>query len=131
MMEKLPRLGHRQRKDKLEDNYGTHTHREIAIMCGVHESTIERDVSKWKASGEYDRWLDWKWHYYLEIDTVDDRTKFLALTRLKERRITQKIKQTMDVDVKISHDITSLLSEYENIFESETVEAQLIQENNT
>ena len=35
------------------------------------------------------------------------------------------------VDVKISHDITSLLSEYESIFEPKTVETQPLQENNS
>lgn len=86
---RLKRLGHIQRKEHLEEYYGLNKNKEIAIACGVHLSTINKDIAEWKASGEYDEWLDRRWHYYLESDTVDDRTKFLALTRLKERRLAR------------------------------------------
>jgi len=96
-------LGHLQRKYTLEDNYGVRTNQEIALMCGVHLRTIYRDIAKWKNSGEYDEFLDQKWHALLEGDTVDDRTKFLALTRLKEKRIRRQV--TQEVEVNIKHDI--------------------------
>ena len=83
---RLPRLGHIQRKDHLEEHYGLSTNKEIAIACGVHESTIDLDISKWKASGEYDEWLDRRWHYYLESEEIPAIEKFRALTRLKEKR---------------------------------------------
>ena len=129
MSQSIPALGHLQRKYKLEDYYGVHKNREIAIMCGVHLRTLQRDIAKWKASGDYDEWLDQKWHFYLESDTVDDRTKFLALTRLKERRIRRQI--TQEIEVNIKHDITSLLSEYAELFEPEELATPPIQENNS
>lgn len=86
MVLQLTRLGHVQRKDYLEEHYGLSKNKEIALACGVHLSTINRDIAEWKASGEYDEWLDRRWHIYLESDTIPDIEKFRALTRLKERR---------------------------------------------
>lgn len=84
----IPRLGHIQRKEYLEEHYGTQTNIELSLACGVHVSTIKRDISEWKLSGEYDEWLDQKWHQYLESPdtTIPAIEKFRALTRLKEKR---------------------------------------------
>jgi len=131
MSQTIPLLGHVQRKYKLEEYYGTHKNREIAIMCGVHLRTIHRDIAKWKASGEYDEWLDRRWHYYLESDTVDDRTKFLALTRLKEKRMIRRVEALQKIDMSVKHDISSLLDEYENLFESGRVETPSVQEDDS
>ena len=105
----LARLGHIQRKDYLEEHYGLSTNKEISLACGVHLSTVNKDIAEWKTSGEYDEWLDRRWHYYLESDTVDDRTKFLALTRLKEKRNLQDTKAQYGVKgVKHEIDVTVL-----------------------
>ena len=82
----IPRLGHIQRKEYLEDHYGTQTNLQLSLSCGVHISTIKRDISEWKLSGEYDEWLDQKWHELLEHKDVPLIEKFRALTRLKEKR---------------------------------------------
>lgn len=92
---KLRRLGRVQRKTYLEQYYGLKTNREIALDCGVHESTIDRDIADWKASGEYDEYLDHRWHQYLEDPEIDKRTKFQALTRLKIRRQVEKPEETV------------------------------------
>ena len=112
----ITRLGHIQRKDYLEEYYGVHLNKEIALACGVHLSTINKDIAEWKASGEYDEWLDHRWHYYLESDTVDDRTKFLALTRLKEKRIAKISLSKIEHRGKIGIDINALLKTYEELF---------------
>ena len=123
----IPRLGHQQRKHQLEDYYAVLTNKAIALRCGVHESTIDRDIAKWKASGDYDEWLDRRWHQYLESDTVDDRTKFLALTRLKEKRLIRRSETRQSMEVNVRHDITSLLEEYTIRFESRPVETPPLQ----
>jgi hypothetical protein len=98
----LPRLGHLQRKDILEEHYGLYKNKEIALACGVHESTIDKDIAQWKASGEYDEWLDRRWHGYLESDTIPDIEKFRALTRLKERRQQKTAKMEHIGEIKIT-----------------------------
>jgi Trp repressor protein. len=64
------------------------TQKEIAEKCGVSLKTIERDVSEWKTSGEFDKWLDLEWFREYQHQTHQER--FRALTRLKEKRMTQR-----------------------------------------
>lgn len=99
---RLKRLGHIQRKEHLEEHYGLSTNKEIALSCGVHERTINRDIAEWKASGEYDEWLDRRWHIYLESDTIPDIEKFRALTRLKEKRRQSLSKMEHIGEIKIT-----------------------------
>jgi hypothetical protein len=127
----IPRLGHVQRKEYLEEHYGTKTQLELSLACGVHVSTIKRDIVEWKASGEYDEWLDRRWHYYLESDTIPDIEKFRALTRLKEKRSAKLNLMKIEHSGKIGLDITKLLNEYSDIYEEEQGETQPIQENDT
>jgi predicted phage terminase large subunit-like protein len=126
MSVKLARLGHIQRKNYLEEYYAIHTNKEIALACGVLERTIDRDIAQWKASGEYDEWLDRRWHYYLESETIPDIEKFRALTRLKERRIAKLSLSKIEHSGKIRHDITNLLEEYHSLFKKTILENQWI-----
>lgn len=108
IVERLPRLGHVQRKQYLEEHYGLSKNKEIALACGVHRTTIDSDIAKWKASGEYDEWLDRRWHYYLESDTIPDIEKFRALTRLKEKRRQSLSKMEHIGEIKLSWMITDV-----------------------
>ena len=86
-----PKLGFLARRDLIETNYGALTEAEIAVKAGVSRKTIERDVSKWKASGRYDEWLDERWHGLLEDPEIKKSQIFGVLTRIKLRRMVEKV----------------------------------------
>ena len=101
-----PRLEYGDRIDLLESSYGVLTQGEIAVKAGVKRRTIERDVRKWKTSGRYDEWLDERWHGLLEDPEIQKKLKFIALTRIKIRRMVEKLETritgTQEITIKKS-----------------------------
>jgi DNA-binding transcriptional regulator LsrR (DeoR family) len=96
-----PPLKRQDRQDFLEGSYGALTQGEIAVKAGVTRRTIERDVHRWKASGRYDEWLDERWHGLLEDPEIQKKLKFIALTRIKLRRMVEKVETKGEVTIRM------------------------------
>lgn len=62
----------------------------ISKKMGVHERTIYRDLEELKASGEYDKWIEYELLRLHRKTTISDVTKYKELAKLRAKSMVQK-----------------------------------------
>jgi len=71
----------------------------IGQECGVTLKTIYRDMQAWTQTSDFDEWLDAEWvRLKTKAEQDDFMEVFRQLTKLKAKRITQKIESETRIE---------------------------------
>jgi hypothetical protein len=108
------------------------TYEQMAISCGVHHRTIERDVQSWVDSGLFETWIKQEFLRLHPKAVKKDLLKaYDNICKLVGKMLTRKIETKTELKGEIKHrtDINILLQKYETIVERAT--NRNLQENHT
>jgi hypothetical protein len=94
MTQNVAKLNQKARTDYIEQNILFKTTTEIAQDCKVSRRTIERDITKWKAKGGFDRFLD------REFFELYSKEKLTNPSRALDRVITLMVKRVPELETK-------------------------------
>ena len=81
------------------------THEQIADICGVTSRTIDRDLSTWLDSGEFETWLKQEFvELYEYVREANPTIAFKEMARLMGKMVTRKaeikaIEETREIKV--------------------------------
>jgi hypothetical protein len=87
MSQNVAKINQKARTEYIEQNILYKTTTDIAEECGVSRRTIERDISKWKKKGGFDKFLD------REFFSLYGKEKLTNPSRALDRIITLMIRR--------------------------------------
>jgi len=130
-----PSLPFDERKEKIKQLVATHDYMRIALICGVTERTIKRDVAAMKQSGEWTEWVEAELLRLFRDGEVSDTKKFEKLVDLykglMKERIEATIKVEADVEVTRKDDIDALLGQFAVLFPPTLIDAESAEDDDT
>jgi hypothetical protein len=94
MSQNVAKLNQKARTDYIEQNILFKTTTDIATDCKVSRRTIERDITKWKQKGGFDRFLD------REFFQLYGTEKLTNPSRALDRIIALMIKRVPELETK-------------------------------
>ena len=95
MSQNVAKLNQKARTEYIEQNILFKTTTDIAKDCQVTRRTIERDISKWKQHGGFDKFLD---REFFELYSIE---KLKNPTRALDRIITLMIRRIPELEGKL------------------------------
>jgi len=109
-----------QRLPKIkQDLLSGQTITQIAEHCGVQDKTIDRDLAKFRNSGEFEEWLKEEWmriHYIIIHENPTEA--YRNLTKLVSNMLTRRIEAlTITKEVTENRDIT-IIADYTTAVEA-------------
>lgn len=87
----------------------------IGRKCGVTERTIDRDISNWVDSGQFETWIKEEWMRLHNIIVHEDPVEaYRQITKLVRRMVTQKVEAKEEIiEMKAIHVDISVFSDDE------------------
>jgi hypothetical protein len=95
MTQDVPKLRFKERITYIEKNLIFKTQEEMATELNVARKTIQRDLTKWKASGGFDRFLQREFFELYGIEKRKDTSRAL------DRIITLMIRRNPEIETKL------------------------------
>jgi hypothetical protein len=95
MSQNVAKLNSKARTEYIEQNILFKTTTDIAKDCLVSRRTIERDITKWKAKGGFDRFLD------REFFSLYSQEKLTNPSRALDRVITLMMRRVPEIENKL------------------------------
>ena len=90
----------------------------IAEECGVTEKTIDRDLKKWRQSGDFVDWIKQEWvRLHHVVVTENPVEAYRQLTRLLGQTFIRKMEVKKEIKTEHRTDIHILLERYEEVIE--------------
>ena len=83
---KIPKL----RRRYILENIASKGINEIAKACDVSEKTIDRDIAKLKATGEWYTWIEYELLRLHKREDIDSVTKYKEMSKLYAKGITER-----------------------------------------
>jgi hypothetical protein len=94
MSHNVPKTNQKARLQYIEEHLLFETHEEMATACNVNRKTIERDLTKWKLSGGFDKFLE------QEFFQLYSKEKLTNPSRALDRIVTLMIRRVPDSETK-------------------------------
>ena len=86
---------------------------QIAEHCGVKNKTIDRDLAKFRNSGEFEEWLKEEWMRIHHIIIHEDPTEaYRNLTKLVSTMLTRRIEKRLEVTEQVDIRDITIIADY-------------------
>lgn len=114
----------RLRLPKIQDGLREgQSHEHIASTCNVTRKTIERDLTLWYDSGEFETWIKSEFvELYEYVRTANPTIAFKEMARLMGKMVTRKAEIHTESREEITHkyveELNDTLSDYEGIVQA-------------